>query len=292
MGNIVTTIKRFLSNKNTVTILGVLLGVVVLYVGYNYRVNQAVDTVMVPYATQAITATSEITQEYISSVEVLRSFVSSHTNLITDTAALVNTTNPQCVTYGTSVPQGAFFYTEQVVTCSALPNDAFSNMPDGYAPFSMSVDIHTTYGNSMYPGDYIDLYVKMTSRDGRIIFGKLIESIEILDVRDNQGNSVFLTSEAATPSELLFAVPTYDAHEEIDLHWLLNIATYISGLELIPVPKNASYTTNPGETSVSSYYLINEIETYAAQIPDINVGGSTTTNNNTTTTDEDSGTTE
>ena len=155
----------------------------------------------------------------------------------------------------------------------------------------MSVDIHSTYGNSMYPGDYIDLYVKMTSRDGRIIFGKLIESIEILDVRDSQGNSVFLTSEAATPSELLFAVPTYDAHEEIDLHWLLNIATYISGLELIPVPRNASYTTNPGETSVSSYYLINEIETYAAQIPDINVGGSTTTNNNTTT-NEDSGTTE
>ena len=292
MGNIVTTIKRFLSNKNTVTILGVLLGVVVLYVGYNYRVNQAVDTVMVPYATQPITATSEITSEYISSVEVLRSFVSSHANLITDTSALVNNTNPQCITYGTSVPQGAFFYTEQVVTCSALPNDAFSNMPDGYAPFSMSVDIHTTYGNSMYPGDYIDLYVKMTSRDGRIIFGKLIESIEILDVRDNQGNSVFLTSEAATPSELLFAVPTYDAEEEeIDLHWLLNIATYIPGLELIPVPKNASYTTNPGETSVSSYYLINEIENYATQIPDINVGGSTTTNNNNIT-DEDSGTTE
>lgn len=292
MGNIVTTIKRFLSNKNTVTILGVLLGVVVLYVGYNYRVNQAVDTVMVPYATQPITATSEITSEYISSVEVLRSFVSSHANLITDTSALVNNTNPQCITYGTSVPQGAFFYTEQVVTCSALPNDAFSNMPDGYAPFSMSVDIHTTYGNSMYPGDYIDLYVKMTSRDNRIIFGKLIESIEILDVRDNQGNSVFLTSEAATPSELLFAVPTYDAEEEeIDLHWLLNIATYIPGLELIPVPKNASYTTNPGETSVSSYYLINEIENYATQIPDINVGGSTTTNNNTIT-DEDSGTTE
>ena len=30
MGNIVTTIKRFLSNKNTITILGVLLGIVVL----------------------------------------------------------------------------------------------------------------------------------------------------------------------------------------------------------------------------------------------------------------------
>ena len=77
MGNIVTTIKRFISNKNTITILGVLLGIVVLYFGYNYRVDQAIDTVMVPFAKQTITATSEITQEMISTVEVLRTFVSS-----------------------------------------------------------------------------------------------------------------------------------------------------------------------------------------------------------------------
>ena len=63
MGNIVTTIKRFLSNKNTITILGVLLGIVVLYIGYNYRVDQAISTVNVPVAKQTITATSEITQD-------------------------------------------------------------------------------------------------------------------------------------------------------------------------------------------------------------------------------------
>ena len=75
MGNIVTTIKRFISNKNTITILGVLLGIVVLYIGYNYRVDQAIDTVVIPFARQTITATSEITQEMISTTEVLRSFV-------------------------------------------------------------------------------------------------------------------------------------------------------------------------------------------------------------------------
>lgn len=271
MGNIVTTIKRFLSNKNTITILGVLLGIVVLYVGYNYRVNQAVDTVMVPYATNTITATSEITQEMVSTTEVLRNFVSGNSNLVMDTSALVNSTNPVCVTYGTSVPEGAFFYSEQIVNCSGLPNNPIENIPDGYTIFSMGVDIHTTYGNSMYPGDYIDLYIRMESSDNRIIFGKFIESIEILDVRDSQGVSVFLTSQARTPSELLFAVPE-------DLFWLLNVATEISGLELVPVPRNASYTSNPGETSVSSEYLRNLIRTYAQNIPDYNPSGTTSTN--------------
>ena len=52
MGNIGATIKKILSNKNTVTILGVLLGIVVLYFAYNWRVNQAISPVRVPYAVQ------------------------------------------------------------------------------------------------------------------------------------------------------------------------------------------------------------------------------------------------
>ena len=252
MGNIVTTIKRFISNKNTITILGVLLGIVVLYIGYNYRVDQAIDTVMVPYARQTITATSEITQEMINTTEVLRTFVSSNDNLITQTSQLINNSDPVCVAYGTSIPEGAFFYSEQTIECNRLSKTVTQNIPDGYTLFTMSVNIHTTYGNSMYPGDYIDLYVRMNGTDNRIVFGKLIESIEILDVRDSQGNSVFLTSQTATPSELLFAVPD-------DLFWLLSVSTQISSLELVPVPRNASYTSNPGETSVSSEYLRNLI---------------------------------
>ena len=282
MGNIVTTIKRFISNKNTITILGVLLGIVVLYIGYNYRVDQAIDTVMVPYARQTITATSEITQEMINTTEVLRTIVSSNDNLITQTSQLINNSDPVCVAYGTSIPEGAFFYSEQTIECNRLSKTVTQNIPDGYTLFTMSVNIHTTYGNSMYPGDYIDLYVRMNGTDNRIVFGKLIESIEILDVRDSQGNSVFLTSQTATPSELLFAVPD-------DLFWLLSVSTQISSLELVPVPRNASYTSNPGETSVSSEYLRNLIRSYAQEIPDQTTsGGSTTTggNTNSTTTTE------
>ena len=44
------SIKRFLGNKNTVTILGVIIGIVVLYFGYNIRVKQAVEPQQIPYA--------------------------------------------------------------------------------------------------------------------------------------------------------------------------------------------------------------------------------------------------
>ena len=38
----VNNLKKFLQNKNTVTVVGVVLAIVVLYVAYNMRVNSAI----------------------------------------------------------------------------------------------------------------------------------------------------------------------------------------------------------------------------------------------------------
>lgn len=261
MGNIVTTIKRFLSNKNTVTIIGVLLGIIVLYVGYNYRVSHAVETVSIPYAKKTITATTEITKDNVGTIEVLQSMVTSNKTLISNINNVVSTTTPYCVNTGTSIPAGGFFYTEQVALCTSIANNPLKNMPDGYKPFSLAVNLHSTFGNSMYPGDYIDLYLKMQSEDGKLIYGKFISKLPILDVRDSNGNSVFATSQTATPAELLFAVPE-------DYYLLLSKASYLSNITLVPVPGNKTYTSTVGETKVESEYLRNEILKYTSAIPD------------------------
>ncbi len=250
MGNIIATIKRFLSNKNTVTIIGVMLGIVVLYVGYNYRVKSAIDTIKIPYAKKTITATTEITSDMVGLADVLRSTVSNNKTLISNVNNVVNTATPNCVRVGTAIPQGSYFYTEQVDTCSKIPVNVFQNMPDGYKPVTLPVDIQSTYGNSMYPGDYIDLYISM--RQGLLVFGEFITKLPILDVRDSSGNSVFLTSVPTTPTALVFAVPK-------ELYLLLSKAKLLSGISLIPVPGNASYT---------SEFLRTEIENRTAKIPD------------------------
>ena len=259
MGNIIATIKRFLSNKNTVTIIGVMLGIVVLYVGYNYRVKSAIDTIKIPYAKKTITATTEITSDMVGLADVLRSTVSNNKTLISNVNNVVNTATPNCVRVGTAIPQGSYFYTEQVDTCSKIPVNVFQNMPDGYKPVTLPVDIQSTYGNSMYPGDYIDLYISM--RQGLLVFGEFITKLPILDVRDSSGNSVFLTSVPTTPTALVFAVPK-------ELYLLLSKAKLLSGISLIPVPGNASYTSEAGSTSVSSEFLRTEIENRTAKIPD------------------------
>lgn len=259
MGNILTTIKRFLSNKNTVTILGVLLGILVLYIGYNYRVKQATTPITIPYAKEELSSRTLITSDMIGYMEVSSSVVKRSTNLITNAQQLIN----NYVAFGTTIPANSLFYKSQVLTSDEMPDSAFENIPTGYTIYSLKVDLHSTYGNSIYPGNYIDLYFKGIDETQKVMFGKMIESIEVYAVKDSQGNHVFETTvESRTPSELLFAVPN-------DMYELLKKAEYITGssIEIIPVPRNKSYSSNPGETVVSSDYIRNFILSKSATIP-------------------------
>ena len=263
MGNIVTTIKRFLSNKNTVTIIGVILGLVVLFIGYNYRVSHAVETIKIPYAKQTITATTKITSDMVGTMEVLRTTVSNSSTLISNMNQVLNTANQYCVSETTNVPKGGFFYTEQVKPCNQIGRNVLSNMPDGYKAISIPVDIQSTYGNSMFPNDYIDIYAKMEIGD-LLMYGSFITKLPILDVRDSNGRSVFYGNTSnGTPALLLFAVPE-------DMYLLLSKAVLLGDrvVELIPVPGNASYTSEVGEARVTSEYIRDEIERHTQDIPD------------------------
>ncbi|MCI8394736.1 MAG: hypothetical protein HFH86_04590 [Bacilli bacterium] len=284
MGNVLTSIKRFLGNKNTVTIIGVIAGILVLYIGYTWRVKQATDPVQIPYAKNQLISRHEITLEDIGYMEVSREVVSKSKNLIQNASQLVG----KQVQYGNMIPQNGFFYTEQITDAANTPDFAISNIPDGYTIIYLDVDINSTYGNSIYPGNYIDLYFKGFDENRKIIFGKLIESIEVLDVRDSEGQHVFETSvEARIPAVLVFAVPD-------DMFSLLKKANYISGnsVEIIPVPRNASYSANPGETRVSSAYIQDFILSQSVVIPEgapnntINSGNINNDNNNNNNTNE------
>ena len=68
--------------------------------------------------------------------------------------------------------------------------------------------MESTYGNSIFPGNMIDIYMKVgDGTDERIMLGKLIENVEVLAVKDSSGRAVFEdTSEERTPSMLIFGL--------------------------------------------------------------------------------------
>lgn len=256
MGNLVNSLKKFVSNKNTVTILAVIASVIVLWAFYNYRVNQAISTIKVPYAVAQIDTARAIDMENIDYKEITIS-ATQKSDIITN----VNDLQNKYVCTGTSIPANGFFYASQVCAEEELPQSIVANIPEGYTIYGLTVDNHTTYANSIYPGEYIDLYLKAVDDNNQVIFGKLIESIEVLAVRDSNGKDVFWDSTAGAPAELVFAVPSDTTTNEYNLYELLNVSEFISGysIQILPVPRNASYTANKGETQISSSELYNFI---------------------------------
>lgn len=256
MGNLVTTIKRFISNKNTVTILAVLAGVIVLWYFYNYRVEQAITTIQIPFAVEKIDAGKKIETDNIAYKQITRT-TTKDSDIITNMAELTD----MYICYGTSVPANGFFYRSQLCEKEALPNSVLDNIPDGYTLYNLKVNNEMTYANSILPGDYIDLYVSAVDDDRQIIYGKLIESIEVTKVTDSSGRDVFWDSGAGDSAFLLFAVPD-------DYADLLEIAELIptNSIEITPVPRSKSYTANPGETQIASEYLYSFIMSKSATI--------------------------
>ena len=263
MNNFSNSLKRFFGNKNTVTIIGVLICILVLYVGYNYRIKQATTPVRVPYANQTIQPRTLITADMISYTEVLPSPLKG--KYILNANLIIN----KYSNYNTIIPAGSMFYSDAVINERDLPDSAFGAIPQGYTVVSFPVTMASTYGNSMYPGNYINLYFKAINEDTKkLVFGKLISNIEILDVKDSSGNHVFEnTSESRTPAYILFAVPE-------EQHVLIRKAMYLTRIsaELIPVPNTATLTEEDTvvlDSQALAQFIIERTERY--ELEDINI---------------------
>lgn len=262
MNNILLKVKRFLGNKNTVTILGVIIGVGVLLFGYNYRVKQAVQPISIPYALKRLQPKSKIEDEDIGTIKVSGAFVEQTEDLVTTRQYMLNT--EWYVNYDTVIPNGGLFYKSQLVTKDKIPDTFFDDIPEGATVFSLPVTAQSTYANSIMPDNYIDLYLKATDQDGKVIFGKFIESIKVLAVRDGGGNDVFADSQAVrSSSQLIFAVKN-------DFFMLLSEATYVGGIQIIPVPRNAQYRVEGEDTGtrVSREVLVNYILEKVSELSD------------------------
>lgn len=256
MGNITTQLKRFLSNKNTVTLLLIIVGAIIMYAFYNWRVKTAVSTTYICASTQEISPRTTITEEMTTTKKVLTSQVEE--NVIADCSQVVG----KMSSYATQIAENSPFYKSYVMEAKDMPDSAFADIPDGNTIYNLAVDFNSTYGNSVFPGDFIDLYLR-TNNDatGQLVYGRFIESIKVLGVKDSSGKNVFeTTAENRQPAQLLFSVPE-------DLYLLLKKSEFL-GLQIVIVPRNNNYTEKQGETYVSSDYLKQLVLSQTANIPD------------------------
>lgn len=240
--NVIEKIKKLLLNRNTVTILGVLAGVIALWFAYSITLDKAVKPTKVPVAVKDIPAGSIITKDDIEYVDINRD-VLKKASIITSSSQLIN----YYVNNNTSVTKGSMFYTSQVVKKDELIDRDLEIIPENYKIYWLSVDNTTTYANSIYPGDKIDLWL-LTKVENNYVYEPFITNIEVLSVKDSKGQNVFDVNSGRTPAVLAFAVPN-------DIFVYLSKVGFLSGMSLYPVPINKNNADKDATTEISNKEL-------------------------------------
>lgn len=253
MGNLVTNIKKFLQNKNTVTVIGVILAILVLYFAYTMRINSAIHPVSVPYAAEQIKAGTQITESMISTREVPPSMLDGE--VILNVGEIIDKYSAA----DTVIPKGSLFYKRAVVEKEQLPGNIILDYPKNYVLYNLKVDTNSTYGNSIFPGNYVDIWLKAevklsedqiagNSDANKVMYGKLISNVKVLAVKDSSGQAVFQNmDENRAPAMVVFALPQ-------EYYVLLSKASYMRtySTEIRLVPTNEGNKDEPGDLELSS----------------------------------------
>ena len=255
MGNLTTGFRKFLQNKNTVTVVGVVLGIFIIYIAYTMRIKAEINPITVPFAAEQIKAGTQITESMISTRQVPPSMLEGE--VITNIGEIID----KYAAADTVIPKGSLFYKRAVVEKEQLPGNIILQYPKGYVLYNLAVDTESTYGNSVYPGNYIDIYLKAVNKidEGspytqdadKVMLGKLIANIEVLAVKDSAGQPVFQNiDENRSPAMVVFAVPE-------EYYILLKKTEYMRTYDtsLILVPTNESLKDDPADLEISSEQL-------------------------------------
>ena len=262
MNNFVVSAKRIITNKNTVTIVGVIVILVILYWGYQSTIDSAVNPVKVPVAATLIGPQTEIKVEDITWIEVPS--ISKPSNVILQESQIVG----KYTDINATIPEGSMFYSDVLVEKEDLPGTWLTKLKANVhgvidTPAYINVNVVSTYGNSIQPDDYIDLYMKAQDESGLIMYGKLLENVQILAVKDSSGEDVFSGSgdSDGNPSYLYFGLSE-------ELYVLYTKALYLEreGIELVVVPHGGVVPVT-GDVLVSSEYLKDFIIAHSIEIP-------------------------
>ena len=265
MNNLAISLKKFFTNKNTVTIIGVVAILVILYFLYTKTIKDKTQEIQVPVAAKTISPQTQITESDVTYVNVAKAAKPDKV-LMNDNEIIGKYTG-----VGSTIPEGSMFYRDVIVEKEDLPGnwltllEADESTGGLQIPYYFSVNTTTTFGNSIQPGDYVDFYARTysdeTDKNGanQLMFGKLLSNVKILSVTDGEGKDVFRsTNDISAPAFLNFGLSK-------DNYELFKKADYLNDvdIEIIVVPHGGAVKEEDLKVNVSSKVLRDFIFTKA-----------------------------
>ncbi len=258
MGNFSNSLKKFLANKNTVTVLGLILGVVAIVVGYYYRIDSVTKPVTLWIANKQIPAGTHITTDMLTTIKMPEREVRKLNNVLRNQSQIIN----KRVHYNTTIPKNGFFYAESVLEPDDYPNSVYGDMLDTDGLFILETknfqNLEAVPISKIMPGQYIDIYfmtkLKTGENIGQWAGDYFLKSVQVRDITDSSDRPVHRAEKAGSPAKFYLILPK-------ELADLLNNATRLDSMggssgytfKFIPRVRNQKYTDEPSKLSYDQY---------------------------------------
>lgn len=247
------SIVRFFKNKNTVTILGIIAVMAILFGFYYYQIQKQVKPIEVPVAAVTINPRTKITSDMITYVEVPEAYITE--DVARNEDEIINMYSH----FNTMIPAGSMFYKETLTTEQSMPNYILSLLKKGEYAITAKFNSEISSISAIMPNEKIDIYAKVTTENGSIMLGKIIENIEVLAVIDSEGNNVYEVNDGSrTADSLVFGV-----QEDI---FLLLIRAQFLDIEFFPVQHGTWKDDSNAEFNLTTQELIDYIQARVVQL--------------------------
>ncbi len=247
-----TKIVNFLKNKNTVTALASIVIVLVLVLGYNMRISSVTTPVLIPYASVTIQPGTLIDESMIEYMSVPTAAIKG--KIVRNKRGIINKYTAE----NTMIPIGSFFYEAALANeISNQDKELYQKIEEGEVLNYITVNMLSSYSNSIVPGNYVDIYASVQAADEanttvlKNKVARLFTNVKIVDVRTSDGKSVFASSaEARTPAVIYFGLPK---EEDTILNMIHAINSWGGGaseegealttteIKLTPIPTTAGF---------------------------------------------------
>ena len=157
--------------------------------------------------------------------------------------------------YNTMIAEGSLFYYDLLIDEASLPDAVLYDVNEGERLVSFPVNMRTTYGNSIMPGNKVDVYVKLVDNE-KIVYGEYFTDVEVLGVKDSNGRNVFEnTEETRTPAFIYFGLSEAKYLLFTSMNFLKEYNDDAQ-IEISFVPNTAKFDSeDPTATIVKSSYL-------------------------------------
>lgn len=180
------------------------IGIALNLLLFDIAVKKAIDYIEIPVAAKSIAPRTKIDESYIRMKRIPSALADGH--IYQDKQDILNL----WVKYSVTLAEGSFFYHEYLESAEVTADQPLLMLEPGQGVASLAVDLLSSAGNTLMPGQYVDIV--FTSKDKRkpIISDVIFRSVRVLAVKDRNGLDMNDSKSQKVPAVALLAMDRLD----------------------------------------------------------------------------------